>query len=124
MAAMVVPAGDCSNAITRACLEVASFFWPISRRATAGREGFTVACAGLDLDAGFFAGLLAGLDIGISIRFIAAFAAPPKPHLGHHAGRAGSQSAKSALVTNATTALLAAESQSFLDNVVADFSAN
>ena len=69
--------------------------------------------------AGFFAGLLAGLDIGISIRFIAAFAAPPKPHL-----KAGSQSAKSALVTNATTALLAAESQSFLDNVVADFSAN
>src|SRR5438067_6332530 len=59
IAAIVVPAGNPSNAITRACLEIASFLLSASERAMAGREDFTTfACARLDLDDGFFAGFL------------------------------------------------------------------
>jgi YVTN family beta-propeller protein len=47
-------------------------------------------------------------------------AAPPKPHLGHGAGGAGSRSAH-ALGIDDSTAPIAAECQSFLDNVIAQF---
>jgi len=46
-------------------------------------------------------------------------AAPPKPHLGHQAGGAGSLGAKRRMELDDTTALVAAECQSFLDNIVA-----
>jgi hypothetical protein len=47
-------------------------------------------------------------------------AAPPKPHLGHGAGGAGSRSAH-ALGIDDNTAPITAECQSFLDNVIAKF---
>ena len=67
-----------------------------------------------------FADFLVGFGMGISVRFIAARAAPPKPHLGDQAGGAGSLGA-SAPGTGDTTAPLAVECQSFLDNVIAQF---
>ena len=66
-------------------------------------------------------GFLADLDIlRSSVRFEAACRPPPKPHLGCAAGGAGSPNALAPKI-NATTTPDAAESQSFLDNLVADF---
>jgi tripartite-type tricarboxylate transporter receptor subunit TctC len=45
----------------------------------------------------------------------------PKPHLGHQAGGAGSRSAIGAHGIGDSTAPIAAECQSFLDNVIAQF---
>jgi hypothetical protein len=59
------------------------------------------------------------LDIGI-LRCVgaASLPPPPQPHLGHAAGGAGSRGATRARNVH-TTALFAAECQSFLDNVIA-----
>src|SRR5258705_172383 len=58
------------------------------------------------------------LDIGI-LRWVAAASLPPppRPHLGHAAGGAGSRGAPCA-PNGHTTALFAVECQSFLDNVI------
>src|SRR4051794_5598780 len=92
--AMVAPAGVRSNAMTRDCFEwgltllalaVAASFW----EAFAAREGAVEDKASL---------LLADAVNGILrlVRFTAARAASPKPHLGNRAGGAGFQSARGA----------------------------
>src|SRR6516165_11950635 len=90
MAATVVPVGDCSIAMTRACFEPALALLVLGSSANC-REGFTALA-----DNGDFAGdgFLADFDIeildSVSRR---RRAAPPKPRIGDKAGGAGSRSA-------------------------------
>jgi len=91
MAAIVVPVGDCSIAMMRACFERASALPSADR--WAGLATLT--------DSGNFAddGFLADFDIEIlhSVHGGVA-AAPPKPRIGDQAGGAGSQGAVGAQV--------------------------
>src|SRR6516164_7531782 len=86
MAAIVVPIGDCSIAITRACFERALVLVVF---------GSSADCkAGFATDNGDFAGdgfltdfdieILYSVDDGVAV-------APPKPRIGHQAGGAGSR---------------------------------
>ena len=59
------------------------------------------------------------MKIGETVEAGAMSAAPPKPHLGHQAGGAGSRSALGVLGIDDSTAPIADECQSFLDNVIA-----
>jgi hypothetical protein len=63
---------------------------------------------------------LGGCNIEISIRLMAARAAPPKPRVGDGASGAGSQGAFRPQVSD-STAPNAVKCQSFLDNVIAQF---
>jgi len=63
---------------------------------------------------------LADFGIEISIRLMAARAAPPKPRVGDGASGAGSQGAFRPQVSD-STAPIAVKCQSFLDNVIAQF---
>ena len=73
IAAIVVPDGDRSIAMTRACLEDAAFPFPVVVWMRATFVGFlVVARANLALHERLFADFLTGFGIGISIRLIAA----------------------------------------------------
>src|SRR5437588_5490057 len=118
IAAIVAPAGDCSIAMTRDCFEPGS--------ALCGRAGLAFAsgdrfAAVVSVCAGRGNRFFADLDIEI-LRFgwWRRRAAPPKPHLGDLAGGAGPRSAH-ALGIDDSTAPIAPECQSFLDNVIAQF---
>ena len=92
MAAIVAPAGDCSMAMTRDCFEPGSAFLPL---------GSIVPCCGAfaapPAAYGATERFLTDFDIKILRSAKAAFdPAPPKPHLGHQAGGAGSRSTLSA----------------------------
>src|SRR6516165_3192952 len=118
MAATVVPVGDCSIAMTRACFEPALALLVLGSSANC-REGFTALA-----DNGDFAGdgFLADFDIeildSVSRR---RRAAPPKPRIGDKAGGAGSRSAL-APKSDDSTAPIAVECQSFLQAVTTQFS--
>src|SRR6516162_1939382 len=117
MAATVVPVGDCSIAMTRACFEPALALLVLGSSANC-REGFTALA-----DNGDFAGdgFLADFDIeildSVSRR---RRAAPPKPRIGDKAGGAGSRSAL-APKSDDSTAPIAVECQSFLRAVTTQF---
>jgi len=93
MAAIVVPVGDRSIAITRACFERALVLFVVgsSTECWAGFAALT--------DDGDFAGFLAAFDIEIlhSVRDGVAVA-PPKPRIGDQAGEAESRSSLGAQV--------------------------
>src|SRR3954452_19505059 len=66
IAAIVVPAGDCSIAITRPCLDTAPTFFPASERTAPGCAGFVAATrTRLDLVVWVLAGFFAGFRMGI-----------------------------------------------------------
>jgi hypothetical protein len=101
--------------MTRDCFELESLFWAFTSP--------TGCCVGF----------ATGLADDASVRFFADFAIeilrsvhggvappPPKPHLGQQAGGAGSRSALASGIAD-STAPIATECQSFLDNVVAQF---
>jgi len=90
MAAIVVPIGDCSIAMTRACFERALVLvvFGSSADCKAGFAAFT--------DNGDFAGDGFLTDFDIEILHSAhdgVAVAPPKPRIGDQAGGTGSQSA-------------------------------
>jgi hypothetical protein len=111
--AMVVPVGDRNISTIRACLE---FRLPSSFRSLSdvvfvdcdGRAATGLAAMVLE------ARLLAVFGIGILHSSPGGIAPPPpKPHLGHQAGGAGSRNALVAR-NGHSTALFAVECQSFL----------
>src|SRR5437763_1454740 len=89
MAAIVAPAGDCSMAMTRDCFEPGSAFLPLGSTVP-GCGAFAAVPAAYGATERF----LTDFDIKI-LRSVHGGVAPPppKPHLGHQAGGAGSQSA-------------------------------
>ena len=115
---MVVPAGERSIVITRACFELwpLFFFRSCADVTLVGRDGrAATALAATVLEAR----LLAVFGIGILHSGSGGIAPPPpKPHLGNQAGGAGSRNAFNP-GTDLSTALFAVECQSFLDNVIA-----
>src|SRR5262245_38709078 len=118
IAVIVVPDGDCSIAITRDCFEPGLPLGPFPSAPVAS-SGFAVAPAAADGPPDRFFVVFADFDIEI-LRSVQGGVAPPppKPHLGQQAGGAGSRNPPG--VRNGhSTAPIAVECQSFLDNVIA-----
>src|SRR6516225_2680107 len=99
MAAIVVPAGDCSIAMMLACFERAFALWVLGSSADCGK-GFAAFTDDGDFVGGDFAsdGFFADFDIEILRSTQRRHAAPPKPRIGEQAGGAGSRSALGAQV--------------------------
>src|SRR3974390_742982 len=119
-AAIVAPPGDCSIAITRACLDESCSFSSNLIWVTARFGGLAIfARRELILDKRFISGFLGRFDIGISFGFGSivrrhhrsptSAIKPAGPHPG----------ASLAPRTSDSTARFRAECQSFLDNLVA-----
>jgi len=91
MAAIVVPVGDCSIAMTRACFERGSALWVLGSPADF-RKGFAALTDNDDFaDDDLSDGFLADFAIEILHSAYGGVAAPPKPRIGGQAGGAGSR---------------------------------
>jgi hypothetical protein len=125
-AAIVVPVGERNISTTCACFELfpSSSFRPLNAAVFGDNDswataGFFAAALCERSFAGLAVRLLAGFDIGILYRFLTPIAAtteaPPRP-----SGRRGRIPERAMSPgTDHTTALLADECQSFLDNLIA-----